>query len=101
MEAGGYIYILTNKNHTVLYTGVTGNLIKRIQEHKEHKFKGFTSKYNIEKLVYFEAFNSIIEAIAREKQIKAGSRLIKINLINKSNPLWKDLYYDISGFPEE
>lgn len=64
------VYILTNRNHTVLYIGVTSNLIQRIQQHKLKHFKGFTSKYNVDKLVYFESFSTIWEAIAREKQIK-------------------------------
>lgn len=92
MERGGYIYILTNKNHTVLYTGVTSNLAKRLYEHRTGFYeKSFTSKYNVTKLVYFEEFTSIEEAIAREKQIKAGSRQKKLDLINHFNPDWKDL----------
>lgn len=75
MKYGGYTYIMTNKNNTVLYTGVTSNLIKRVYEHKESIFPdSFTSKYNLNKLVYFEGFNRIEDAIAREKQIKGGSR---------------------------
>ena len=93
MQKGGYIYILTNKNNTVLYTGVTSNLGKRIQEHRNGRFKNaFTSRYNISKLVYFEKFLTIEDAISREKQIKAGSRKKKIELINKVNPEWKELY---------
>jgi putative endonuclease len=97
MNKGGYVYILTNKNHTVLYTGVTSNLNKRIQVHKEHKFRGFTFKYNVDELVYFESFGSIEEAIEREKIIKAGSRKRKIDLINSMNPTWEDLYFKICG----
>lgn len=75
MQRGGYIYILTNKNHTVLYTGVTSNLAKRLYEHRTGYYKdAFTSRYNVTKLVYFEGFTLIEEAIAREKQIKAGNR---------------------------
>jgi putative endonuclease len=75
MERGGYIYILTNKNHTVLYAGVTSDLANRLYEHHTGKYKtSFTSRYNITKLVYFEGFTTIEEAIYREKQIKAGSR---------------------------
>jgi len=70
----GYVYLLTNKSNTVIYTGVTNNLPKRVYEHKEKLIRGFTSKYNVNKLVYFEAYDSIQDAIAREKQIKAGSR---------------------------
>ncbi len=87
---------MTNKNNTVLYTGVTNNLIRRVCEHKEKLTKGFTSKYNVNKLVYFEETNSIDSAIKREKQIKAGSRQKKIDLINFLNPEWKDLYDDIT-----
>lgn len=75
MERGGYIYILTNKNNTVFYTGVTSNLEQRIWQHRTGEFKdSFTSRYNVIKLVYYEEFLSIEEAIAREKQIKGGSR---------------------------
>ncbi|MGE0637099.1 MAG: GIY-YIG nuclease family protein [Bacteroidia bacterium] len=92
MYKGGYVYILTNKNNTVLYTGVTANLAKRLWEHKTNAYPGsFTSKYNVYKLVYFEGFHSIEEAIAREKQIKAGSRKKKELLINSINADWRDL----------
>ena len=93
MEKGGYIYILTTNQNTALYTGVTANLKNRIWEHKTKvNPKSFTSRYNIHKLVYFEGFNHIIDAIAREKQIKAGSRAAKIKLIEKINPGWKELF---------
>ena len=82
---------MTNKNNTVLYTGVTSDLRKRVFEHKEKIFKGFTKKYNINKLVYFEVFDSIEEAIVREKKIKGGSRQRKIDLINSMNEEWRDL----------
>ena len=99
MERGGFVYIMTNKNNTVLNTGVTKNLNRRIAEHKEClNPKSFTAKYNIVKLVYYEEFNDIQTAIAREKQIKAGSRLDKTDLIHKMNPLWEDLYHSICGF---
>jgi putative endonuclease len=91
-----FVYIMTNKNNTVLYAGVTNNLVRRVYEHKEKLTKGFTSKYNINKLVYFEETNSIEDAIKREKQIKAGSRQKKIDLINSMNPDWKDFYEDIA-----
>ena len=90
-----FIYILTNKNNTVLYTGVTNDLRERVYQHKEKLIKGFTKKYNVDKLVYFERFSHIEEAIAREKQIKAGSRQKKIDLINSINPKWHDLYNEI------
>jgi len=86
-----YVYILTNNNKTVLYTGVTNNLERKIYEHKNGINKGFTKKYNINNLVYYEIQNDINEAIKREKQIKAGSRKKKINLINSINPGWEDL----------
>ena len=96
MKRGGYIYILTNKNHTVLYTGVTSNLRNRIFEHKENVYKSaFTKRYNVHKLVYYESFLHIEEAIAREKQIKGGSRSNKVVLIDTFNPQWKDLSGDI------
>ena len=87
-----FVYILTNQNHTVLYTGVTSNLRTRVYEHKEKTRKGFTAKYNVDKLVYFEQFDHIDSAIAREKQIKAGSRQKKLDLINGKNPEWNDYY---------
>ena len=83
---------MTNKNNAVLYTGVTSNIINRVTAHKNKMIEGFTSKYNVVKLVYFEDFATMPEAIAREKQIKGGSRQKKINLINKANPEWEDLY---------
>lgn len=93
----GYVYILTNKNNSVLYTGVTSNLVKRIWQHKNKVIKGFTYKYNINKLVFYEVYESISEAISREKQIKAGSRKKKLTLIVKVNPEFKDLYPQITG----
>lgn len=89
------IYIVTNKNNTVLYTGVTGNLSKRIYEHKEKITEGFTKKYNVNKLVYYEVFDEVRNAISREKQIKAGSRTKKIKLVENMNPQWKDLYNEL------
>jgi putative endonuclease len=86
------VYILTNKNNTVLYVGVTNNLTRRIWEHKSKLIEGFTKKYNVDKLVYFESFDNSGDAIKREKQLKAGSRKKKVELINKLNPEWKELY---------
>jgi putative endonuclease len=86
------IYILTNKNNKVLYVGVTNNLTRRIWEHRSKLIEGFTKKYNVDKLVYYEVFDNPAEAIKREKQLKAGSRKKKVELINKLNPEWKDLY---------
>lgn len=87
-----YVYLMTNYNNTVIYIGVTNNIVRRVYEHKSKLIKGFTKKYNINKLVYFELFSDIKEAIAREKQIKAGSRQKKIDLIIKENPEFNDLY---------
>jgi putative endonuclease len=86
-----YVYILTNTHHNVLYTGVTNDLERRCYEHKQKKIKGFTQKYNVDKLVYFESFDSIDSAIAREKQIKGFSKEKKLELINKVNNGWKEL----------
>ncbi len=92
MKYGGCIYILTNKYHTVLYTGVTSDLKKRIWQHQNKEFSNsFTSKNNCDKLVYYESFIRIEEAIAREKQIKSGSRKAKEALINSLNSKWEDL----------
>jgi putative endonuclease len=85
---------MTNKDNHVLYTGVTSNLFKRVSEHKEKAVPGFTSSYNVTKLVYYEEYATMEEAIAREKQIKGGSRKRKIDLINSLNPAWRDLYDD-------
>ena len=90
-----YVYIMTNKNNTVIYTGVTNNLKKRIYEHKMKLIDGFTKKYNVDKLVYYEIFNDIYNGITREKQIKKGSRQKKISLINSINPKWEDLYEEL------
>jgi len=89
-----YVYILTNKNNTVLYIGVTNDLKRRIYEHKNKLLDGFTKKYNINKLVYFEETNDIKIAIAREKQLKGYTRLKKENLIASQNIKWNDLSLD-------
>jgi len=86
---------MTNMRNTVLYTGVTRDLTKRVYEHKEKLAEGFTKKYNIVKLVYYEIFNDPESAIFREKQIKGGSRAKKIDLVNSMNPEWKDLHDDL------
>ena len=86
-----FVYIMTNKNNTVLYTGMTNNLLRRVFEHKKKITGGFTSKYQITKLVYYEIFDDAYCAIKREKQIKAGSRRKKIDLIDDFNKEWKDL----------
>ena len=92
-----YIYMLTNKYLNVLYTGVTNNLIARVYQHKNKLTKGFTQKYNVDRLVYFEVFAGIDHAIAREKQIKGWSRKKKDVLVKKTNPTWKDLYDEVCG----
>ena len=92
MEKVYCIYILTNQRHTVLYTGVTGDLKSRVHQHREKLLPGFTNRYNVCKLVYYEAGYNASGAIAREKQIKAGSRQKKTELINRLNPEWRDLY---------
>ncbi|MBL7932540.1 MAG: GIY-YIG nuclease family protein [Bacteroidia bacterium] len=92
MVKGGCIYIITNSRHTTLYTGVTSNLSKRIHQHRNEFYpNSFSARYNLYKLVYYEVFSRIEDAIAREKQIKAGSRKKKEELINSINPVWKDL----------
>ena len=92
----GFVYILTNKNNSTLYVGVTSDIVIRVKQHKEkHDSKSFTAKYNLNKLVYFEAFQMIGDAIGREKQLKAGNRAKKAALINKMNPDWNDLYEEV------
>ncbi len=93
-EMRGYIYILGN-NNLVLYIGVSSNLIKRIYEHKQEFIEGFTKKYKLHKLLYYEVLESIGEAIKREKQLKNWHRNWKLNLIKTSNPTFKDLYSEI------
>jgi putative endonuclease len=96
MFKGGNVYIVTNKNNKVLYVGVTSNLKQRILDHQNKKYKNaFSARYNCNKLVYYECFNSIVEAIAREKQLKAGNRAKKLALINDFNINWEDLFESI------
>ena len=93
-----YVYILTNKNKNVLYTGMTNDLIRRVYEHKQHFDKNsFTSKYNVTNLVYFEETNGVKAAIEREKQIKSWSRMKKFFLIKEKNPAFEDLYESLLG----
>ena len=89
------VYILTNWQNTVLYTGVTGDLKRRVYEHREKLVMSFTSRYNLHKLVFYEVTDDVHAALAREKQIKSGSRQKKIGLINGINPTWRDLYEDL------
>ena len=90
-----YVYIMTSKRNTVLYVGVTNDLMRRVYEHKEKLAEGFTKKYNIVKLVYYEVCEDVEGAILREKQIKAGSRQKKIELVNRMNSEWRDLYEEL------
>ena len=94
----GFIYIITNKNNTVLYIGVTSNLPQRIMQHKTKHYKdSFSARYNLDKLVYYEQIQKIGDAIAREKQLKGGNRAAKEKLINSINPEWRDLYEKIKN----
>jgi putative endonuclease len=96
MKKGGAVYIMTNKNKTTLYIGVTSDLYNRILQHKEHYFpKSFTAKYNLTYCIYYESFFSIEEAIMREKMLKKLRREKKEQLINRLNPAWRDLWEDI------
>ena len=87
-----HVYILTNKRNGALYIGVTSNLLERVDQHKRGIYDGFTKKYSINKLVYYETFENINDAIAREKQLKKFNRKWKIELIEKENPTWRDIY---------
>ena len=89
------VYIMTNARHSVLYTGVTNDLLRRVFEHRSKKVEGFTKRYKVSKLVYFETTERIEDAIAREKQIKGGSRKDKTDLINSINPHWLDFFEDL------
>ena len=99
MKHGGTVYIMTNKNCTVYYVGVTADLLSRIQQHKDHQFpRGFTARYDAIVLVYYETHSTIEEAISREKQLKKYSRLKKRTLIDSMNPEWRDLFEDIKDW---
>lgn len=91
-----YVYIMSNNTNTVTYTGVTNNLLNRVTQHKEKIVKGFTSKYKIDKLVYYEIGEDIESCILREKQIKSWSRKKKVVLINTMNPEWHDLFLELT-----
>jgi putative endonuclease len=90
-----FVYLLTNYTNSVIYTGVTSNLLPRVQQHRDKVHKGFTSRYNVWKLVYYEVFDDVRAAIEREKQIKAGSRARKVALIEGKNDSWKDFYPEL------
>jgi putative endonuclease len=99
MQRGGTVYIMTNKNKTTLYVGVTSDLLSRVQQHRQHFFtNSFTDKYNLEFLVFYESLPSIQEAILREKEVKKWRREKKENLINSMNPGWKDLWEEIKNW---
>jgi len=95
MESRYFVYIMTNRHHTVLYTGVTGNLVQRAFQHRTHAIPGFTSRYNVDRLVFYQELPDPAAAIAQEKQLKAGPRRKKIALIEAMNPEWRDLYDDL------
>ena len=95
MEKYYFVYILTNPGSTVLYTRVTNDLKRRVYEHRNKVVPGFTAKYNVKKLVYYEVYDDPQYAITREKQIKSGSRKKKLDLISSFNPDWRDLWWEI------
>ena len=92
-----YVYILARKRNGTLYIGVTNNLLKRVGEHKNNVVEGFTKKYNVHDLVYYEQYNDISCAIRREKQMKKWKRQLRINLIKKFNPDWTDLFENLTA----
>lgn len=97
MSAQGCVYILASKSNGTLYTGVTTDLLRRIWQHKNNQVKGFTEKYDVKQLVYYEVTEDIVSAITREKQIKKWNRVWKIRLIEEMNPDWKGLYNELIG----
>ena len=92
-----FVYILTNKRNGTLYIGVTNNLLRRVKEHKDKIVKGFTEKYGVDKLVYYEQTENVNSAISREKVLKKWERKWKLELIEKENPEWRDLYFELGG----
>jgi putative endonuclease len=95
MDKYYYVYILTNQHNSVLYVGVTSNLVRRVYQHKEKLIEGFTKRYNVTKLIFYEVTTDVNSAIAREKQIKSWSRRKKVELIKKMNYGWAELYNDL------
>lgn len=95
-----YVYILASERNGTLYIGVTNDLLRRIYEHKKKIFTGFTSGYNVDKLVYYEFTNDVHTAIEREKQLKKWERKWKLDLIEEKNPRWNDLYYELGGLDD-
>ena len=99
IEKRGYVYILASEQNGTLYVGVTSDLVKRVWQHRAGETGGFTARYDVKRLVYFEAHKSIDAAIAREKAIKKWRRVWKLELIEADNPNWHDLYSEITGSP--
>ena len=97
MTKGGYLYIMTNQKNGTLYVGVTSDLVRRVHEHREGVVEGFTQKHRLKRLVYFERHDEIEFAIAREKTVKRWQRAWKVELIERDNPEWKDLWPEIIG----
>jgi putative endonuclease len=95
MNKTGYVYILASRRYGTLYLGVTSDLVKRMWEHREGFVDGFTRKYGVKQLVWFETHDDIVSAITREKQLKEWKRAWKMDLIHRSNPMWRDLYPDV------
>ncbi|HEY1932141.1 MAG TPA: GIY-YIG nuclease family protein [Acetobacteraceae bacterium] len=95
MEPRFFVYMMTNDRQTALYAGVTSNLVQRVQQHRTHVIPGFSARYNLDKLVFYEEVPDVAAAIAREKQIKGGSRRKKVMLIDAANPDWRNLYGDL------
>jgi putative endonuclease len=96
MDKPSYVYILASKPYGTLYIGVTSNLVRRIWQHREGVIDGFTKKYGVKRLVWYEVHSDIVSAITREKQLKNWNRLWKIELIQKENPAWRDRYQDFT-----
>ena len=99
MEKGGYVYILASKRNGTLYVGITSDLVRRVWEHREGATPGFTSKYDVKLLVWYERHDEIESAILREKAIKKWRRAWKLSLIEETNPTWQDLYETLTGSP--
>jgi putative endonuclease len=97
LDKAYYVYLLASGRYGTLYTGVTSDLVKRAWQHRESVTEGFTKKYGVKQLVWYEVHNDVLAAITREKQIKKWNRAWKIELIQEKNPLWRDLYVDVVG----
>ena len=101
MDKDYYVYILASQRNGTLYIGITSDALKRVWQHKEKLIEGFTEKYNVNRLVYYEQFSDPENAIKREKRLKKYNRKWKLDLIERFNPAWKDLYDDISGLSDQ